>query len=822
MSQFIDDGAAGGGGRTPPSDDELSSLGFSQPYFDEEGNPNPEYTGPSTPVFVFGDNDSVTLTPSAQVISGKVSLGQFVADSVASPFATHTNASIASLQHKTQDIIDNASNEDDIATELSTGFTKTINEGSPIKIAIDHAAEQYKTEISVIASNTIDVPSLSQDTTKTQHSDSTKSALTVLSELVTPKVITQLVTTVLTKKKVAPEGVDLTVTKCFYKSDDVEEILKQNNRFGILKFSSANGIPISGQIRNNRTGETIEMVRQEEKIYYSIKELEWLLEQDPSGVTTKGTTRQLRFDALLHCLHHPLAIQSFEIMYNMLCVSAENAHIKVCAVGGNVLRVFFLSLRWTRNVFNGIQNEAPDDTCPIFNGWTEDNIRILGQFAATVPELDLLCDKSSDTDLTLLKYAPGTKKQTMEHALNLLCLPQELQVSKYVELTGEQPTMVVLKCEGLTEFPLIRLKTPIFENGAHYENMCGSIQDAAETMKWANYYFHEIKWFAQMIPDDPVEALDHMFEKKRATYPALVEIYPEIRKLYCTLQEVKKHNAALTSLNSDVISQGSFNHLLLFTTTCCQIFFDAINPKLTKKDDLQNIQQIVQKITPPASRAMFSILENPITQPFIYRILKVLNNMDKTNYLASPKFLEKYKTNVHILTDATGVPIPVKSTCIAVSSIVLGVSEIHKKCSAEIRHLFAELNPADPFNRNLNITINCLKFMESTRSIEDIKDAGEQPIVAVEQHKETKSHAQKSKTLKPERKKEKTVAEMISIIKEYNKGKLKKDQITGFSTMTKIQLIREMVKHGLIKQGGGAKTCKHRKTRKRGMRKTRR
>jgi len=179
---------------------------------------------------------------------------------------------------------------------------------------------------------------------------------------------------------------------------------------------------------------------------------------------------------------------------------------------------------------------------------------------------------------------------------------------------------------------------------------------------------------------------------------------------------------------------------------------------------------------------------------------------------------------VRILTDVTGNPMPVKSTCIAVSSIVGGVSEIHKTCSAEIRQLFSELNPEDTFNKNINITINCLKFMESNRSIEDIKDAGEQPIVAVEQHKETKSHAQKSKTLKPERKKEKTVAEMISIIKEYNKGKLKRDQITGFSTMTKIQLLRLMVNYGLIKQGGGAKTRKqkNRKTRKRGMRKTRR
>jgi hypothetical protein len=372
------------------------------------------------------------------------------------------------------------------------------------------------------------------------------------------------------------------------------------------------------------------------------------------------------------------------------------------------------------------------------------------------------------------------------------------------------------------------LKTPIFENGADYEITCGKIENVSETMKLANHHFPEIKWFAQMIPDDDP--------------PAIVANYPEIRKLYCTLQKVKKHNAVLTSLNSDVISQGSFTKLMEFTRECCQIFFDVINPNLTEMDDLQNIQQIVQKITPPASDAMFSILENPVTKPFIYRVLETLNNRE---YLSSPEFLEKYKTNVRILTDVTGNLIPVKSTCIAVSSIVGGVSEIHKTCSAKIRHLFSELNPEDPFNRNINITINCLKFMESNRSIEDIKDAGEQPI-------ETQSSSLKSKNLKNSQKTPKnlknsqktpknlkntqkspdikryTLDELKSIVRKYNAAcKEKKDQITGFSRMLRQPLIRLMENRGLIKQGGGAKTrkrgkSKQQKTRKRGMQKIRR
>lgn len=805
--------AGGGGGNLPLSQSSNnstgSSVGFSQEYFNKKGELNPEYVNPSyapsdIPVFLFEDNDSVTLSSNRQVISGKVSLGQFEVDSVASPFAQYTNNSIVSLQHKTQDIIDVAGNEDDSATEISTGFTKTIKEGTRFKIYV--ATEEYKTEISAIANNTIDVPSLSQDTAQTQNSASTQSALTVLSELIKPEVIDQIVTSVLSKKKVAPEGVDITVTKCFYKSTSVEEIFKENNRFGILKFASANGIPIIGQTN---------------KIYYSIKELEWMLEQ---GASAKGSTRQFRFDALLFCLQHPLAIQSFDIIYDMLSATADDAHIKVCAVGGNVLRAFFLALRWARNVAKGVPNEAPDETCDVFTGLSPEQISDLGEFAVTVPNLDFLCDKPSDTDLTIIiKMTKKEKEQygpIMEHSLNLLSASQG---------GGDLP-----ECEGPIEFPLIRLKTPIFENGEYYETRCGSIENPSEIMKLANYYFHEIKWFAQMIPDDHISALDALFEKKKATYPKLVEIYPEIRKLYCTLQEVKKHNAVLTSLNSDVISQGSFKELMLFTTTCCQIFFDIIGPEVKEIDDFQNIKQIVQKITPLASRAMFSILKNPITQPFMYRVLETLNDRD---YLSSTEFLEKYKTNVHILTDVTGNPMPVKSTCIAVSSIVEGVSEIHKQCSAEIRHLFSELDPADAFNRNINITINCLKFMESNRSIEDIKDAGEQPIetqssslksknpknsqrTQKKSQKNTKKSQKPTKNLKNTQKspdaKRYTLDELKSIVRKYNEGKAKKDQITGFSRMLRQPLIRLMENYGLIKLSGGAKTRKQKrhKTRK--------
>jgi hypothetical protein len=125
--------------------------------------------------------------------------------------------------------------------------------------------------------------------------------------------------------------------------------------------------------------------------------------------------------------------------------------------------------------------------------------------------------------------------------------------------------------------------------------------------------------------------------------------------------------------------------------------------------------------------------------------------------------------------------------------------------------------------------------MESNRSIEDIKDAGEQPI-------ETQSSSLKSKNLKNSQKTPKnlkntqkspdikryTLDELKSIVRKYNAAcKEKKDQITGFSRMLRQPLIRLMENRGLIKQGGGAKTrkrgkSKQQKTRKRGMQKIRR
>jgi hypothetical protein len=652
------------------SQNSVSSIQFSPDLFDN-GIPIKQTLGSNT-IFVFDANDTVILSPDGKVISGTMSDNihgsqQFNPDEVATDFATTVNETTSSLIRQVENLFD--TDEDTIATELSTGFSQTVQEGSNLKPKIDSIVENYNIEIGKIANNSFDAPSFSQESNLSlQTSASTQSALSVLHQITTPAVITQLIKPVFTKKTLASELVDFTFTKCFYESDDPKKILANNNRFGILKFSCANGIPINGKT---------------EKLYYSLKELEWMLEQDPGGTSTKGSTRRLRFETLFECAKYQIALRLFDMIYDMLCASANGAFIKICAVGGNVLRAFFLALKCAI---------APNNTCSVFAQWNHATIRELGEFAAKLPHLDFLCKKSSDSDFTGYRKMNVAEHElygrTMEIALNSLCENNA-------------------KCTGLTEFPLIRIKSRIFESGKYFIETCGNIADNSETMRAANYYFPKIQWFSQMIPDEPLT-------QKINKIPDV--IYQEIKKLYCTLQHVKKRNAFLTSLNSDVISQGSFDNLTRFTTSCCQTFFDAISPNVSYEDSLQDIQQIVEKITPVATQAMLDILVSNETGPIIEHVLSTVCNEEGLS-----------QTGINVFTDTTGRPMWANSTCIAVGSQVEGVSDTQKASSALGRTWFSRLREGHPFKKHLCVSINTLRFEESTRSIEDMKEAGEQP-----------------------------------------------------------------------------------------------
>ena len=665
-----------------------------------------------TKVFLFDVNNYEKIED-GKVVSGEMDNDEFVKSEYPSQFASSVNAAISMLNEKISKIIDDANNEEDEASTMSTGFLIDINKESVNKDNIEHVVELYKSGIETFEEVVFDSTE-SQQSIGTRNSASTQSALSVLSVLKSVEAINQILLPIIfSKKKLAPELVDITFTKCFYKASSVEEMLAKNNQFGILKFACANDIPINGRL---------------EKLFYFVKELEWILGQ---GESNKNTTRKLRHDVLSECTKNPLALKLFDIIYKMLCKEGE--FIKICAVGGNVLRAFFLALKWARNVFSNVENDEP---CAAFNpeyGWTPEQIIELGQFATIFGVvLDTLCEKSSDTDFTIIKKMTLAEKELygplIQRILDAMCEDDDTRLNV---------------CNNEVEFPLIRMKTPVFEDGLYYFKNCeGYIENIQYIMNSANKYFSEIMWFAQGIPDYSVEKLDEICKQKLADIEnlditpeekleirsKLEKIYPEIRKLFCNLQHVKIHNAALTSFNSDIISSnGSFNALMSFTTTCCEIFSEVINPEVTEKHELQDIIEIVGVITPPASQAMFNILKNATTAETISNVLQQIKNAET---LRSPEFLEKYKTNILVLGDDTN---PVKSTSIAVGSKVEGVSDIHKSCSAGIRDLFKRDETLDKmFNNNIVISINCLKFGRTSSSIEDLKDREETPSAAAQ------------------------------------------------------------------------------------------
>ena len=694
---FFPNGGGGGGGPSLSQSNSLSSnfSTFSQPHFNALAEPN------QPKVYYFNANDEIHLDQqNGKVISGTNQNGLIVQNNVPTDFADDTNALLATLQNNVESIIEEL--DDDITT-ISTGLIQTVQEKPELQQKINAAIQQYTTDITNIANNSFDASSqfsFSQESTKTNSS--TLSAISVLSQLITGATVTQIVTTVLNKKKLAPEFVDFTFTKCFYKSTSVQEILDKNNRFSLLKFCCANGIPISGQING------VEFIKKSEKIYYSIKELEWMLEQ---GASAKGSTRQLRYNALNHCLQNQLAIQLFDIIYNLFSVWKTGAFIKICAVGGNLLRAFFLVLRYARNAVNGTQNDPNEDVSAAFERLTQEQKIELGRFAATIPHLDDLCKKSSDTDLSSYKIMSTKENREcgdfLEEALMYECLHESVRIIKYTELHGPPPEPPpTLKCSGPIEFPLIRMKTPVFENGQYYEQTCGNIINNSATIRDANHYFPQIKWFAQMIPDNSVELLDAMYSK--LTIKPSEPVFAQIKILYCTLQEVKKHNATLTSTNSDEISLGRFKELSQFTIKCCEIFFTKISPQIKATNNLQDIQQIVEKITPLASDAMFSLLKDKTILPVVNRVLLKLNNYDDLS-----------QRGIHLFRDANGENIPTKSTAIAIGNTDINISDTHKNCSFSIR---SKLNILRPPIDGVCFSINCLRIMESL-SMEDIKDS---------------------------------------------------------------------------------------------------
>lgn len=667
------------------SPDSMSSIGFSQPDFDEFGNLLPNIRHKN--IIHIDENKHYVLKDDATVVSGILSnVNTFIPDPVEDNFAKILNNAKNILQGEIE--------EHTVAEELTTGITNVPEEGNELEKQISISVSNYIEHISNIEVH-ISPPqslSLAQKNTDETVISTTQS---VLDALKTKHLVDAQIASVLDSKRkkekytIGVEVIDFTWAKTSWKLRSVEEILKQNNRFGILKFACANNIPINGQFH---------------KLFYFQKELEWMLEQDPTLATVKGGTRMLRKITVDACTQNPLALELFDVIYKKMCM--EGLKTKICAVGGNVLRAFFLALKIAKN-WDGYKKTL----CSTFDKWSGKNVRIVGVFANTLEHLETLCNKSSDADFTGFEKINDREKKIhgpfIQEALRSLCL---------------KPSSI---CEGSIEFPLLRLKIKMLFDEQSFAEKCGGVVlEKTKTLRLANSFFPEIKWFPQMIPDGDVAELDKLYESKSAKLDP--KDYIEIRKLYCVLKQIKLCNAILTTTVADILTEGDtalikYNKLLSFVTMCCEHFSYEIESANIKSGVSDDIIMIVEKIIPSANNALLSLLQNT-RKNSVSSLIKIV--LDKVcNY---EKLMEK---KMIIATDATnGDILWSKSTSISVGNNNVEISNIQKMASFNGRTFFNSLSPEHHFKKNLCITINTLAFKEPTKSIEDIKDA-EQPHI---------------------------------------------------------------------------------------------
>jgi hypothetical protein len=465
------------------------------------------------------------------------------------------------------------------------------------------------------------------------------------------------------------EVIDFTFTKAFFRSIDPHEILRKNNRFGILKFACANGIPI------NHT---------KDKIYYFMQELFWMMEGDTGSA--KGSTRQIRFTALKKCLESPKAIELFNKIYNLMCNKGD--HIKICAVGGNVIRAFFLALETS----------------------ADPKLIELSKYLSAGFNLDFLCSKASDADFTgfelmskeeFEKYGPA-----FETALHLLVHENRV-------------------CSGNIEFPLIRLKLKVPADATTFQD-CGQILDKSQTLKDAKYFYPQLNWFPQLI-DESVDCADFQsgYEPKQSGI-TIDQLY-EINKLNCVMQKSKRLNAKLTTGVANIIAgentnQDKYDNLMWFVNACCKGFCNVIDDGVDKTSIFDNIESIVANITPLACEALIKIMTIEDMFDELTEIWEKINP-DSLSQPTLDKYGEPdYSNCINIARSSDGTHKWSKSTSIAIGNTNLPpqISEVNKSCSKKIREeLFSDYHLSTKFS----ITINTLSFDSSKQlSQEDLTD----------------------------------------------------------------------------------------------------
>lgn len=722
-------------------------------------------------------------------------------------FARQVNNALDEAIEKTL----NEEDEESIATEMLTGqYDANITFASILGTGLYQTIKtKYDETIQSIALNVSDEASVAS-------AASAESALTAISKLRSDAVLQFKIQLVLSKKMlerkfaITYEIIDYTFAEFYFACESIDELLTRNNRFGILKGACANSIPIW------HDGEQKTL-----KIYYFLKELKWMLEQAEGA---KSGTRLTRYFSISYCLNNPFAICLFDIIYYKMCKSVGN--MVICAIGGNVLRAFFLVLRHARD---GTPCDAIDELisghrpCPPM---TPENIAAFRQFAGTIPNLDMLCDKPSDADFTNYVLVPPHFHKVIEDGLKVLC-------------GDKNDTGTLTECKGPITLQLTRAKGRIPANVNSFAKcfaIGGTIDDYQQTIKMAHSYYPKVKWFSQMT--DPSADLDKMFPFPKTGIvngkPITENQNLQIKAVYCILQTIKTFSTTLTSKVGEIISNvdpgvSEYQNLMIFIDTCLTILIDQIGILPIGSDVSLRIETIVQHVVPAANKALILILQDEYIRKVIKKVITDVCDERYLNLIGIDVFKKEDNT-----------PMWYPTTSIAVGNPVSGsnerVSQTLKAASLYQRNAIKSGAFEPELMEGMCMSFNILQFSEpisiedatnSEQTTEQLASSAEEPAAEPVNIFEKLSSQPKNKLkdVKPKPLKEITDARLKQIIKDYNADKKPIDKIKGYNKFSRNELIQTIMQNG-IQFKGGAKTRKRkpRKTRKRGkrgMRKTR-
>ena len=577
------------------SEDSMSSIGFSQPDFDQLGNLVPFLTG-------FNSRSSSAASGGGG--------GGF--------YHPLENASIAgSVRSGVTFAIDEGDSisKNQLGTFIANGTSRGIHEIAQILNAeFDYLSTQCESEnveysVELILPN---VPSLDKlhaaidSIIVTDQHGNTSDSLSVFSTAYSQTLLTlksgfedlknpQKVLEILKQKQktnftITGEINDLTIALIIWdhpgNSSEVESItqniLQNNNVYGLIKFCCANGIDVP-----NFESNEIDF------FYYELV----CMKMSSATNMLKSVARNNRESLLNVSRKNPVAIEIFRRIYHML--SHQGNGFKVCGVGGNVIKEFCLALRYALRCEEGaiIAKEFNDifvnaDEIAKTKAFVQTQISTIEEFEIW---LNFLSDKCSDIDLSVFE-TPNQKIKSVKMCCDAVGNALGITLN---DIFNNEPNL----CKGSVIFLLERIKFKyLCDQHSEFLKVCydrfdkNPVNNYEYTLAQAIKHFPSENWYPQMVSDD-----DFMTK-----YPYREQInedlYIEIAKLHCVLQKLKFMNSEFTKNISEIIAgidienpkpdSHTFGSVRLYTESVCENAVKSLNKLSLMQGCFGNIDNI--------------------------------------------------------------------------------------------------------------------------------------------------------------------------------------------------------------------------------------